>query len=173
MHDARLSVAVLFSSLILFSSIPSLAELPPLYQGELNVCHRVNQERAKGRSLEQAVQTVIRSVQPDETVSLESLQRTVIHHAIKTCNFDPSAVVTAAYQAGVPLPLVVGAAEAAGAGHDVITAALVQAGVTPSAVRSAFVQAQTFAEPSVSLSPPSAFDVGIGGGLGQASPFSP
>jgi len=170
MHDARLSVAVLFSSLILLSSIPSLADLPPLFEGELNICHRVNQERAKGRSLEESIQTVIRSVQPNETVSLGSLQRTVIHHAIQTCGFDPSAAVTGAYEAGVPLSLVVGSAEAAGAGRDVITAALVQAGVAPSAVRSAFFRTET-AEPSGGLFPPSVVE--IGGGLGQASPFSP
>jgi len=171
MHDARLFVAVLSSSLILLSSFQSLAELPPLFEGELNVCHRVNQERAKGRSLEEAIQTVIQSVQPDETLSVDSLQRTVIHHAIKTCPFDPSVVVTAAYHAGVPLSLVVGSAEAAGAGRDVITTALVQAGATPSQVQTAFFRAQTPSEPSMSLFPSPSVE--IGGGLGQASPFSP
>jgi hypothetical protein len=171
MHDARLYAAVLFSSLILLSSIPSLAELPPLFEGELNVCHRVNQERAQGRSLEESIQTVIRSVQPDETVSVESLHRTVIHLAIQTCRFDPSGVVKGAYRAGVPLPLVVGSAEAAGAGRDVITTALVQAGATPSQVRTAFFRVQTPAEPSVSLFPSPSVE--IGGGLGQASPFNP
>ncbi|MBI3596543.1 MAG: hypothetical protein HY203_05255 [Nitrospirae bacterium] len=171
MHNANLSVAVSIASMFVLSSFPSLAEPPPLFEGELNVCHRVNQEKAKGRSLEEAIQTVIRAIQPQDSLSLDSLRRTTIHHAIQTCRYDPSVVVTAAYRAGVPLSLVVGTAEAAGAGRDAITAALVQAGATPSEVRAAFFQAQTPAEPSVSLFPPSFFEVG--NGLGQASPFSP
>jgi hypothetical protein len=170
MHSARFSVAVLSAILILLWSIPSLAQLPPLFEGELNVCNRVNQERAKGLSLEQAIQSVIGSVQPEESISLESLQRTVIHHAIRTCRYDPSVVVTAAYRAGVPLPVVAGSAEEAGAGRDVITAALVQAGANVSAVQAAFVRAET-PEPSVNPFPSSPFEVG--GGLGQASPFNP
>jgi len=170
MHVSRLSVAVLLASLFPLWSLPSLAELPPLFEGELNVCNRVNQERAKGRSLEEAVQTLIGSMQTEENVSVESLQRTVIHHAIRTCRYDPSAVVIAAYRAGVPLSVVAGSAEEAGGGRGVINAALVQAGANASAVQAAFVRAET-PESSVNPFPPSPFEAG--GGLGQASPFNP
>jgi hypothetical protein len=168
---ARLSVAVLFASLFLFSSFPSIAELPSLFQGELNVCNRVQQERAKGRSLEEALRTVILAIQPEESISLDSVRKTIIHHAIRICRYDPSVVVTAAYHAGIPLSIIVGAAEASGVGRGAIKAALVQAGLTSSQVGEAFVQAETPPEPSVSLFLSPVFEVGTG--LGQASPFRP
>jgi hypothetical protein len=170
MHSARFSVAVLLASLIPLWSFPSLAQFQPYFEGELNVCNRVNQETAKGRSLEEAVQSIVESVRPQESISLESLQRAVIHHAIRTCPYDPSVVVTAAYRSDVPLPVIVCSAEEAGAGREVITAALVQAGANASAVQASYVCPET-PQSSVNPFPPSPFEVG--GGLGPASPFSP
>ncbi|MBI3995696.1 MAG: hypothetical protein HY349_06960 [Nitrospirae bacterium] len=171
MSYAKPSVAFLFAYLFLPSSFPSRAELPPLFTGELNVCNRVEQERAKGRSLEEALRNVILAIQPEESMSLGSIQRAIIDRAIRLCRYDPSAVAVAAYRAGVPLPLIVGAAEATGADRGVITAALVQAGAAPSEVREAFVRAEAPQDSSVQLFLPPVFEVG--NGLGQSSPFRP
>lgn len=171
MRYAKPSVAFLFAFLFLLSSFPSIAELPPRFEGELNVCNRVEREKAKGRSLEEALRAVILDTDSNESASLDSLHRTVIDRAIRTCRYDPSVVVTAAYRAGVPLPLIVGSAGAAGVGRDAITAALVRAGMASSEVRAAFIQTEAPPEPSVSLFLPPPFETG--GGLGQASPFRP
>lgn len=171
MRNSRFLVAVLFALLFLLFSFPAGAELPSLYQGELNVCNRVQQERAKGRSLEEALRSVILSIQPEESISLDSVRSAIIHHAIRTCGYDPSVVVTAAYHAGIPLSIIVGSAAASGVGREAITAALVQAGLSSSQVRDAFDQAETPPAPSVSLFLSPVFEVG--NGLGQASPFRP
>ena len=168
---ARPSVAVLFAFLFLLPSVPSIAELPPLFEGELNVCNRVEQERAKGRSLEEALRTIILAMKSNESSSLDSLRRTVIHNAIQICHYSPHVVLAAAYRAGVPLPLVIGAAEAAGVSRDAIASALFQAGAPSAQVRAAFDQAERLPEPPVSLFLPPPFETG--GGLGQASPFRP
>lgn len=171
MRDSRSLVAVLSVTLFLLYSFPSGAELPPLFEGDLNVCKKVQQERAKGRSLEEALHSVIQDIQPEEFISLASVQRTILHHAIRTCGYDPSTVMTTAYQAGIPLPLIVGSAEAAGVGRGEISSALVKAGFSPSQIGSAFARAETPREPSVTLFPSPDFEVGTG--LGQASPSRP
>lgn len=166
----RLSGSCLFF-ILGFSASAAFADLPPLFEGELDLCRSVQREVSQGKSFEESLGSFIQGHQTDDPAMLGSIQRTIIHRAIRLCRYDPSAVVIAAYRAGVPLPLVVGAAEAAGAGHDLITAALVQAGVAASEVREAFVQAESPPESSVRLFLPPVFEVG--NGLGQASPFRP
>ncbi|HEY5595045.1 MAG TPA: hypothetical protein VIL61_07810 [Nitrospiria bacterium] len=166
----RLSGACLFF-ILGFSASAAFADLPPLFEGELDVCRNVQREVSRGMSFEESLGQFIREYQADDPAMLGSIQRAIIHRAIRLCRYDPSAVVIAAYLAGVPLPLVVGAAEAAGAGHDVITSALVGAGAAASEVREAFVRAEAPPESSVGLFLPPVFEAG--NGLGQASPFRP
>lgn len=166
----RLSGACLFF-ILGFSAAEASADLPPLFEGELDVCRNVQREVSRGMSLEESLKLFIQGHETGDPAIRGSIQRTLIHRAIRLCRYDPSVVVTAAYHAGVPLPLVVGAAEAAGAGHDVITSALVGAGLAASEVRAAFIQAESPPESSVRLFLPPVFEVG--NGLGPASPFRP
>ena len=156
---------------ICLSAATAFADLPPLFEGGLDVCNGVEQERAKGKSLEEALRAFILKHEADDPMVLNSIRRTIIHHAIKTCRFDAAVVIGAAYQAGLPLDLVAGAAMGAGINEAMITQSLIAAGVDPDTAKSVFELAKVLPEPPASDFLPPPFQVG--GGLGQASPFLP
>lgn len=156
---------------ICLSAAPAFADLPPLFEGELNVCNSVEQERTKGKSLEEALRTFILKHEADDPGILNSIRRTIIHHAIQTCGFDAAVVIGAAYQAGLSLDLVAGAAMGAGINEAMITQSLIAAGVDPNTIEGVFESAKALPEPPDSDFLPPPFQVGSG--LGQASPFVP
>lgn len=156
---------------ICFPVTSAFADLPPLFEGGLDVCNGVEQERAKEKSLAEALRTFILKHEADDPMVLNSIRRTIIHHAIQTCRFDAAVVIGAAYQAGLSIELVAGAAMGAGMNEAMITQSLIAVGVDPNTVKSVFELAKVLPEPPVSefLPPPFA----VGSGLSQASPFVP
>lgn len=170
MRYAHRSSCLCLFFVICLSAVPAFADLPPLFEGELGVCNGIEQEKAKGKSLAEALRTFILRHETDDPMILNSIRRTIIHHAIQTCHFDAVVVIGAAYQAGLSIDLVAGAAMGAGMNEAMITQSLIAAGADPNTVKSVF-ESKVLPKPPVSGFLPPPFQVGSG--LGQASPFLP
>lgn len=146
------------------------AAAPPLYDGELNVCNSLARATAGGMSVPAATGAVLRGFDADDPATLNSIQRTVIQHAIALCRQPPAEVLTGAYQAGVGLDVILAAAFGAGISEARAFDLLQAAGAAPGALARAAQIIQTpEAFAAAGLPPP----VIIIGGLGQApsSPF--
>jgi hypothetical protein len=154
---------------LLLIAVPASAELPPLYEGEIGVCNAVERDRLKGETLEDALKSLLNSIQTNDPEVLGSMRRTILHNAIRICNYDPVTVIAAAYEAGLSLELVVGAAIGAGINKAVVAVTLNNLGVDPQTVASAIDLLK--ATLTVDLFLPAPFTAGSG--LGQASPFAP
>ena len=154
--------------LVLLSST-AFAQLQPFFEDELEICDRVEQARAEGQTLKEALTSLIQSFQSNDPNVLNSIRRDILTNAILVCRYDAATVIEAAFQAEIPIELVIEVAVAAGVEESVITATLSGLGVDSDMMASVIDLVRVPLMVDLILPPPFT----VGSGLGQASPFTP
>lgn len=162
---------LLLLAVVLLGSRPGLSAAPPLYDGELNVCNNLAREMSAGMTPRGAVARLMGLYGANDPETLRSIQRTVIHTAIRVCGQSATDVIAGAYQAGLPLDLIVGAAAGAGVSENDIRRVLLAAGATSTEISAAYRSATA---PEISEDVVLSAPFRLIGGLGRsaASPFS-
>jgi hypothetical protein len=151
--DPRLPVSSLFFFSFILLSGAAFAHVPPLFEGELNVCETLERSAALGTPPMESLTDFIRSQQSNNPEVLQSIRRTIIHKAIIDCRMDAAVVLTAAYSAGVSPELIVGSAAKAGVDEGRITDLMVGLGVESRIVAFAIEQSKEPGEEAPSLPP--------------------
>ena len=165
----RSAGALSLIAFLLLIATPAMAEVPPLFEGEIGVCNAVERDRLQGETMKDALKSLVNSMQTNDPEILGSMRRTIIHNAIRICKYDPAIVIAAVYEADLPLDLIIGAGVGAKVGKAVIVNTLVDLGVQPEAIASVLDQIRAPETVDFYLPPPFV----AGSGLGQASSFIP
>lgn len=173
---SRLAAFLAFIGVTFLATPFAASDVPGRFQGNLDLCQKVESFKKQDGSLEEALISVILfyANQPEE--SYQSVQRAAVYEAIRTCHFDGSAVIRAALRLGMPLPILVAGLADAGVAGDTIQSALSMAGVGQGSIEAAFETAGLSPIPTpVQVSEPSRRLFQVTGGLGQppSSPFLP
>jgi hypothetical protein len=137
----------------------------------------------QGKSLESALVDLFLSNSDQSPQVYHSIQRAIVYTAIQSCHYDGGDVVRAALRIDMNIPLLILSMSESGVGLETLSDALHQAGLSRATIDEAFemagVEGQT-PSPGYAYILPPPFEVfggggssGNGGGLGQASPFTP
>ena len=79
---ARLHVSLPLFFLLILSSGTAFAHVPPLFEGELNVCQTIEQSTVLGTPPMEALTAFFQNQQSNDPEVLQSIRRTIIRNAI-------------------------------------------------------------------------------------------